>query len=110
MSIFSWISKFFSKEENTIEQYSVIVRRGYEIILPREFYKMCEQKNYCLSIVFNKNNKPTSVQVTYVKGKEKKYIGTVRDMLNVAKFKNKNVCDFTKENIIEKGEKRNGKK
>ena len=103
MSIFSLLRRIFSKKkEIQKEEYSVIIRRGYEIILPRSFYKLCKDRNYSVSIVFNKSNKPTSVQVTLIKDGKKSYIGTVKKMLNVAKCKDKNVCNFMKENIIEK--------
>lgn len=102
MLIFSLLKNLFSKHKEVKEEYSIVVRRGYDIILPKSFYNMCKEKEYSLSIVFDKKKKPTSVQVTYIKGDKKVYIGTVKKMLNIAKFKNKNVCDFTKENIVER--------
>jgi len=102
MFIFSFFKNLFLKHEKSKEEYSVVFRRGYEIILPKSFYNMCKEKDYCLSIVFDKKKRPTSVQVTYIKDGKKTYIGTVKKMLSVAKFKNKNVCDFTKENIVER--------
>lgn len=102
MYIFSILKNIFSKKEVSKEEYVIIVRRGYDVILPRDFYDMCKEKGYSITIVFTKNNKPTSVQVHCFKDGERNYIGSVKKMLGVAKFKNKNVCDYTKENIIRK--------
>lgn len=107
--MFSWLKNLFSKKEKPKEVYHVLVRRGHEIILPREFYDTCEKNNYSFSVVFDKSNRPTSVQVTHIVDGKRTYIGTVKKMLNVAKFKDKNVCNFSKENIVEK-EIKNGKK
>lgn len=109
MYIFSILKNIFSKKEVLKEEYSVVVRRGYEIILPRSFYNTCKEKDYSLSVVFDKKNKPTSVQVSQIKEGKRIYVGTVKKMLNISKFKDKNVCNFSKENIIEK-EIENGKK
>ena len=109
MHIFSILKNIFSKKEVSKEEYSVVVRRGYEIILPRSFYNTCKEKDYSLSIVINKKNKQTSVQVSQVKEGKRIYVGTVKKMLNISKFKDKNVWNFSKENIIEK-EIENGKK
>lgn len=100
--MFSWIKNLFVKKEESKEEYSVVLRRGYEIILPRSFYNMCEKNDYSLSIVFDKKNKPTSVQVTKIKDGSRTYVGTVKKMLNVKRFKDKNVCNFSKENLVEK--------
>lgn len=102
MSIISWFKNLFKEKETPQEKYVIIVRRGYDVILPRDFYDMCKEKGYSITIVFTKNNKPTSVQVHCFKDGERNYIGSVKKMLGVAKFKNKNVCDYTKENIIRK--------
>lgn len=109
MFIFSFFKNLFLKHEKPKEEYSVVLRRGYEIILPKSFYHMCKEKDYSLSVVFDKKNKPTSVQVSQVKEGKRIYVGTVKKMLNISKFKDKNVCNFSKENIVEK-EIKNGKK
>lgn len=107
--MFNWLKNLFSKKEEVKEEYHVIIKRGYEIILPKSFYEMCKENNYSLSVIYNKSKKPTSVQVTSIVDGQRTYIGTVKKMLNIAKFKDKNVCNFSKENIVEK-ENKNDKK
>ena len=107
--MFSWVKNLFCKKEEPKEEYHVIVKRGHEIILPKQFYDMCKENKYNLGIIYDKCNKPTSIQVTCIRDGERIYVGTVKRMLNVAKFKDKNVCNFSKENIVVK-ENKNDKK
>ena len=86
--------------------YTTIVRRGCEIILPKSILKECEKNKYRIMLVKNKNNQPTSVQVTTEKynpqTKKNKitYIGTLKDCLGASGFKDGNPCNFKKSNLI----------
>jgi len=85
--------------------YTKIVRRGYEITVPKSLIKECKENNFFISLV-KRNNRPATVQVTSQKydPKLKKakcvYIGTLKDCLGASGFKDGNPCNFKKSNLI----------
>ena len=85
-------------------KYIIITRRDVAIRLPRKIYKELKAKGIDISLVKTKtNNKPSCVQLTsYLNGKQI-YHGTLKAYMNVKKFKNGDVCDFHKNNLILKG-------
>lgn len=89
-----------------LSRYSTIIRRGYEITLPKSVIKYCNTNNYRIMLVKNTKNQPSSVQVVKAKYNYKtktntlEYIGTVKKMLNVKTFKDNNPCNFKKSNLI----------
>ena len=85
--------------------YTTIIRRGCKITLPKEVVKKCKENNFAISLVKH-NNKPTSVQIVSMKYDSKskktvtKYIGTLKNCLGATGFKDGNVCNFKKSNLI----------
>lgn len=82
-------------------RYIDINRRGYTICLPKKVYDILTAKHIDISLVISKG-KPSCVQLTsYTKGKQT-YHGTLKKYMGVKGFKNGNVCDFRRKNIIMK--------
>lgn len=82
--------KLFSKRIN----YTTLVRRGYDIVLPTDVYNKIEKKGYNVSLVINKYS--GTVQLT----KNNKYVGTLKNYMGVKSFKNGNPCDFHVSNLV----------
>lgn len=89
-----------------LSRYSTIIRRGYEITLPKSVIKYCNKNNYRIMLVKNTRNQPSSVQIVKTKYNYKtktntvEYIGTVKKLLNVKTFKDNNPRNFKKSNLI----------
>lgn len=82
-------------------RYININRRGYAIYLPKKVYNTLTAKSIDISLVLSRG-KPSCVQLTsYKKGKQT-YHGTLKKYMGVRGFKNGNVCDFRRKNIIMK--------
>lgn len=73
----------------------VINRCGCDIILPKKMYKDLQEEGYTLSVVKH-NKKPSSVQVM----KAGKYVGTLKSLYGIESFKDGNVCNFKKRNLV----------
>jgi len=74
--------------------YTVLNRRGYDVVIPTDVYNQIEKKGYNVSLVISKNY--GTVQLT----KNNKYIGTLKNYMGVKSFKNGNPCDFHVSNIV----------
>lgn len=75
-----------------------IVRRGVTITLPNRIYKKLEKESLHITVLFsNVSGNPTCVQLF---NKDSKYCGTLKNYMGIKGFKNKNVCDFRKSNLI----------
>ena len=77
-------------------KYTKLNRRGYEVVLPTTVYNEIKESGYKVSLVLNKKNEASTVQIT----KDNKYCGTLKEAMGVTGFKNGNPCDFHKSNLI----------
>ena len=78
----------------TRTKYTTLTRRNTEIVLPVDVYTKIQKKGYNVSLV--KTGNSATVQLT----KDNKYISTLKSFMKVSGFKNGDVCDFHKTNII----------
>lgn len=79
-------------------------RKGYEIILPVNIATELKENRLTLSAT-KYNNKPSCVQMFKVIEGKSKYIGTLKTYMNVKSFKDGNVCNFNRNNLIYREEK-----
>lgn len=79
-------------------------RKGYEIILPVDIATELEENGLTLSAT-KYNDKPSCVQMFKVVEGKSKYIGTLKTYMNVKSFKDGNVCNFNRNNLIYREEK-----
>jgi len=78
-----------------------ITRKDYKITIPYSIN--AELKKEGISISATKyNGKPSCVQMFKVVDGKVKYIGTLKTYMNVKSFKDNNVCNFSRENLIYK--------
>lgn len=84
------------KSSNNKIRYTKLNRRGYDIVLPTEIYKMLNEQKINISLVINGNYK--TVQCT----KNNRYLGTLKQCMGVTGFKNGDSCDFHMSNLITK--------
>lgn len=91
--------KIFTKKAD--DKYITIKNRGFNIILSLTTYNELKDQGYTISIVLNPKTKlPTCIQLNkYVNGKTK-YYGTLKSKLKVKGFKDGNICNFHKSNLI----------
>lgn len=114
--MFGFIKKLFGKKDkcccehcnckhNSVEDLSFVYsRKGYEIILPVDIATELEENGLTLSAT-KYNNKPSCVQMFKVVEGKSKYIGTLKTYMNVKSFKDGNVCNFNRNNLIYREEK-----
>lgn len=76
--------------------YKKINRRGCEITLYKKDLDLLTKKGYYISLV-KKNNKPCTVQLL---DKNNAYAGTLKSFYGATGFKDGNVCNFKKSNLI----------
>lgn len=79
----------------------VIVRKDYQITIPYSI--KVQLKNEDISISATKyNGNPSCVQMFKVIDGKPKYISTLKAYMNVKSFKDGNVCNFSRKNLIYK--------
>lgn len=76
--------------------YKKINRRGCEITMYKKDYDELTKRGYYITLV-KKNNKPCTVQLTT---KDNEYCGTLKSFYGATGFKDGNVCNFRKSNLI----------
>lgn len=96
--MFNLLKIFKSKPK---DQYITLKNRGFSIILGLSEYNELKKQGYTISIVINPKTKlPSCIQLNkYVDGKTK-YYGTLKAKLKVKHFKDGNICNFHKSNLI----------
>lgn len=77
----------------------VIIRRNYEITLPIDIDNKLNEENISISLT-KYNNKPSCVQLFKKVNNKSKYIGTLKSYMNVKSFKDGNICNFSRDNLI----------
>lgn len=75
------------------------VHSGFKIKMTEALSKRLKKEDLHLSVV-KSGGKPTSVQMMRRVDGKLVYAGTLKQLLEVKKFKNGNVCDFTPSNLI----------
>lgn len=110
MSVLNWFKSLFNRKtectcdccNNSMSDCIKITRRNFNIIIPIEVYNELLKNNLNISLSLTKTGEPSSVQLhTTIEGKSK-YVSTLKTFMNVKSFKDGNVCNFNKNNIIEK--------
>ena len=112
--MFGFIKKLFGKKDkcccehcncNSVEDLPFVYsRKGYEIIVPQDI--AAKFKEEALTVSATKyNNKPSCVQIFKTVEGKSKYVGTLKDYMNVESFKDGNVCNFNRNNLIYRKEK-----
>lgn len=85
----------------TIEENIYLNRKDYRIIIPQDI--ALELKNEGISISATKyNGNPSCVQMFKVIDGKPKYISTLKAYMNIKSFKDGNVCNFSRKNLIYK--------
>ena len=111
--MFNFLKKFFNfnnchcnkcnctelKELNTI-----ISRKDYKIVLPVDIYNVLKENKLSISATKYKG-KTSCVQMFETINGKSKYKGTLKTYMNVKSFIDGNVCNFSRDNLIYKGEK-----
>lgn len=82
----------------------IIERNNYTIILPYSIKNELDRKGYLISAKMYKG-KPSCIQMFKHADGKSIYAGTLKNYMNVKSFKDNNVCNFSKKNLIYKGEK-----
>lgn len=91
------IFKLFKRK--TKEEYATLLKKDNVITLPFKVYNELVNNGYTISLKLNKG-KPSCVQLNkHIDGKTK-YIGTLKSYMGVKNFKDGNVCNFHKSNLI----------
>lgn len=93
------IFKIFKKKET--EKYVTLIKHDFPIVIPHKIYVELETKGYTISLKLNNRTKlPSCIQLNkHIDGKTK-YIGTLKSYIGVKEFKDGNVCNFHKSNLI----------
>ena len=87
-----------------VEENIYLNRKDYRIIIPQDIALELEKAK--LSISATKHNGKTScVQMFKTIAGKSKYKGTLKDYMNVKSFKDGDVCNFSRNNLIYKKEK-----
>ena len=114
--MFGFIKKLFGKKDkcccehcnckrNSVEDLPFVYsRKGYEIIVPQDIAMKLKEEALTLSAT-KYNDKPSCVQMFKVVEGKSKYIGTLKAYMNVKSFKDGNVCNFNRNNLIYREEK-----
>ena len=79
----------------------IYTRCGFDIIVPQNIAKELDDENYCISVTKH-NNKPSCVQLFKTILGKSTYCGTLKAYMKVKSFKDKNVCNFSYDNIVVK--------
>ena len=82
----------------------IIKRNTYTIILPHDIKEELDRKRYLISAKMYKG-KPSCIQMFKHIDGNSMYIGTLKSYMNVKSFKDGNICNFSKENLIYNEEK-----
>lgn len=82
----------------------IIKRANYTIILPNSIKRKLDEEGYLISAKMY-NNKPSCVQMFKRIDGKSVYAGTLKSYMNIESFKDGDICNFSKENLIYKGEK-----
>lgn len=77
----------------------VITRRNQDIILPYDIEDKLKKENISISVTKYKG-KPSCVQLSKVINGKSKYCGTLKAYMNVKEFKDGDVCNFSRNNLI----------
>ena len=80
---------------------TVVIRNGCIVKLSPKISKYLKD-NLFYYTVKKANNKPTSIQVMKTVNSKTIYIGSLRKMFGIKKFKDGNVCNFEESNLIYK--------
>lgn len=83
---------------------AVINRKEYSIILPNDIKAELEAENISISATKYKG-KPSCVQMFKTIDGKCEYLGTLKARMSVKSFKDGNVCNFSRENLIYREEK-----
>lgn len=103
--MFDFIKKLFgSKQYNckcdcTEDSPFVYSRKDYEIIVPKDIAMKLKEEALTISAT-KYNGKPSCVQMFKIVDGKAKYVGTLKTYMNVKSFKDNNVCNFSRENLI----------
>lgn len=73
-------------------------RCGFDIRVPIDVAGELDAKGYCVSLTKYKG-KPSCVQLSKVIDGKNKYIGTLKNYMNVESFKDRDVCNFNYNNL-----------
>ena len=87
-----------------IEENTFLNRKGYRIIIPQDIASELEKKKLSISATKH-NGKASCVQMFETIAGKSKYKGTLKDYMNVKSFKDGDVCNFSRNNLIYKEEK-----
>jgi len=90
--------------QNKEDLNEIIKRNTYTIILPHDIKEELDQKRYLISAKMYKG-KPSCIQMFKHIDGNSMYIGTLKSYMNVKSFKDGNICNFSKENLIYNEEK-----
>jgi len=105
MSFLNWFKSLFNKKNIHVCEDTIVIlkRRGYDITLPLSVYNDLLSKNYTIGLITagkGDNVKPSCVQVKHTENGKPVYIGTLKSLLGVKKFKDGNVCNFNNNNVV----------
>lgn len=81
----------------------VIIRRDYKIVIPTDIKTQLDNNKISISVTKHAG-KTSCVQLFKTIEGKSKYMGTLKAYMNVKSFKDGDVCNFSRDNLIYKGE------
>ena len=110
MSLLNWFKSLFNRSEcccnccnhHSVDDHVTIQRRNQDITIPLNIYKHLLGEGIRISVTFNKDKKSSTVQLSKIVDGKQKYVGTLKKYMNVKSFKDGNVYNFHKNNIVVK--------
>ena len=107
--MFGWLSFLFKSNKKAMDNENIVLQyKDYSVILPKDVYMDLKSKNICINAVKYKG-KPSCIQLNRSINGKTEYMGTLKNFMNVKSFKDKNVCNFDRNNLIYKEGNKNDK-